>query len=134
MLPLRLVDCFLEMLVILCGIPVAAPGEAVFGKEAVAQIIFVNFIGEVLAAVSVNFTAGRGDIGISAAVFVKDNVGVVVGIHIYGKAIGMLGKARSAVNNPVIKAGGVVVRHGSGIVAAVFVYQAHTLEPVFVSI
>ena len=111
MLPLRLhdkfvksVDGLLKMLVILEGIPVAAPGEAMLGKETVAQIVLIDFIGEVLTAVGIDFTAGRGDIGIAVAIFVEDDVGVVIRIHVYGKAVGMFGEACGSIHHSVIKA------------------------------
>ena len=83
------VQLFLKMLIILCGIPVAAPGEAVFGKEAVAEIVLVNLVCEVLAAVSVYFTTGRGDIGAAVAVLVIDYIGIVVRVYVNGKSVGV---------------------------------------------
>lgn len=130
MLPLHLqlinsvtsVDCFLKMLIVLCVVPVAAPSEAVLGKETIAQIVLINFIGEVLTAVSVSFTSGGRDIGVSVSGFVKDDIRVVVRVDVYGKAIGMLGKACGAVHYSVIKTGGIVICHGGGVVAAVLIY------------
>ena len=78
------------MLIVLSGIPVTAQGEAVFGEKAVAQIGFINFVGEALAAVSIHFTARRGNISASVAVFVKDHIRVIVRVNINGKAVCVL--------------------------------------------
>lgn len=72
------------MLIVFGGIPVAAPSEAVFGKETVTQIVLVNLVGEVLAAVGIDFAAGRGDVIAAVLVSVKNHIGIVVGIDVDG--------------------------------------------------
>ena len=79
------------MLVVFCGVPVAAPSEAMGGKEAVAQVVFVDLVGEALAAVRIDFAAGRGNVIASVGVSVKDDVGVVVGVYVDSQPVGVLG-------------------------------------------
>ena len=126
------IQLFLKMLIIFCGIPVAAPGEAVFGKEAVAEIVLINLVGEVLAAVSVHLTAGRRDIGAAIAVLIIDHIGVVVGVYVNGKSVGMFGQVRGAVHYPVIEAGSVIIRHGGGVITIVLIDQTDTLDTVII--
>ena len=77
------------MLIILAGVPVTTPGEAVFFKELIAKIIFVYLIREILGAVNVYLTSFGRDIVVAASCFVKDNVRVVKGIDVNGTADGM---------------------------------------------
>lgn len=131
---LVLVNLFLKMLIIFGGVPVSAPGETVFGKEAVTEVVFVDLVGEALAAVSVDLTAGRGDIVAPVVVSAKDNIGVVVGVHIDGEAVSMFGEVGRAVHYPIVETGSIVVRHGSRIVAVILVNQTDTFKAVIVSI
>lgn len=116
------------MLVIFAGVPVAAPGETMFNKEAVTQVILINFIGKILAPVRIDFAAGGRDIGIARTSFVVDYIGIIEGIDINGEAIGVFGQAGSAVNHPVVKTGCVIVCHGSRVIAIIFVYQPNPLN------
>ena len=86
----RLLRHLLEMLIIFAGIPVTTPGEAVFLKELVAEIVFIDFISKGLGTVSIDFTASRRNVSFSGFSFVKDNIGVVEGIDVNGTAKGML--------------------------------------------
>ena len=86
----RLLRHLLKMLIIFAGIPVTTPGEAVFLKELVAEIIFINLIGKGLGTVSVDFTASRRNVSLSGFSFVKDNIGIVEGIDVNSTAKGML--------------------------------------------
>ena len=70
----RLLRHLLEVLIIFAGIPVTTPGEAVFLKELVAEIIFINLIGKGLGTVSVDFTAIRRNVSLSGFSFVKDKL------------------------------------------------------------
>ena len=122
------------MLVVLRGIPITAPCEAALGKKAVAQIILVDLISEILTAVGIDFTAGWGDIVTSVSVPVKNHIGIIVGVDIDGKSVGVFGQTGCAVNDPVVKAGSIIFRHGGGIISAILVDQADALEPVFIAV
>lgn len=86
----RLLWHLLEVLIIFAGIPVTTPGEAVFLKELVAEIIFINLIGKDFRTVSVDFTASRRNVSFSGFSFVKDDIRIVEGIDVNGTAKGML--------------------------------------------
>ena len=77
----------LKMLVILAVAPVAAPDEAPFGKQLVTQIIVVDLVGEVLAAVKVGSCRDRLD---DLFAVYRLGVRVVERIDVYGKPQTML--------------------------------------------
>lgn len=85
----RLLWHLLKMLIIFAGIPVTTPGEAVFLKKLIAEIVFIDLIGKDFRAVSIDFTAGWGNVSFSGFSFVKDNIGIVEGIDVNGTAKGM---------------------------------------------
>lgn len=127
-----LINFLLKMLIILSGVPVAAPGKAVLGKEAVAKIIFIDFISKALTAVSINFAAGRGNIVAPVGVFAKDHVGVIVGVDVNGETISMFGEVGRAVHYPIVETGSIVVCHGSGIIPVVLVDQTDAFEAIVI--
>lgn len=100
------------MLVILAGIPVAAPGKTMFFKKAVAQVTLIYFVSKILTSVCVNLAAFRGNVVAAVLIFTKDDIRVVERINIDCQPIGMFGKAVCTVHDSVIKAGGVVIHHG----------------------
>ena len=120
------------MLVILTGIPVTAPDKAMLFKQFVAQIVFVNFIREILGAVSVDLTAFGGDVGFTASIFIKDNIGIIKGIDVNGTSDGMLGETAGTVYGSVIKAGGIVIQHGGCVITAIFVNQSDLFNLIFI--
>ena len=77
----------LEMLIVLAGVPVAAPGKSVFLKQAAAQVVFVDFIRERFAAVRVFFSGGRGHI--DTVVPVVRDIRIVQGIDVDGQPVGV---------------------------------------------
>ena len=52
---------FFKVLVILEGIPAAAPGKTVFGKEPVGQVVLVYLMFKGLFPVHIALAARRGD-------------------------------------------------------------------------
>lgn len=116
------------MLIILAAVPVPAPGEAVFGEQLVAQVIFINLVGKRFAPVGIGFTVGGRYL--FPAVFIGD-IRIKERVDVDGKSLGMLGKLCGAFYCTVIEAGGVVVLHGQQVIGIVFIYQADAFNPVF---
>ena len=109
----------LKMLIVFTGVPVAAPGKAMLLKQAVTQILFVDFIGERLTPIRIVFSGfGRYMDGL---ILIVGNIGIVQGVDINGQSIGMSGQAGGARHHPVIEAGAVVVGHGQIVVPTVSV-------------
>ena len=102
---------FLKMLVILAGIPVTAPGKAMFLEKAVAQVALIYLVSKILTTVCIDFAAFWGNVVAAVFISAKDDIGVVERINIDCQPIGMFGKAVCTVHNSVIKAGGVVIHH-----------------------
>ena len=120
------------MLVVFTGVPIPAPGEAVFGEKAVAQIGFINFIGEVFGAVGVGFAPAGGDV--RGSIGFKNYIRVKERIDINRQAVSMFGEVGCAVHYPVIKAGGIIVLHGEGIVSIVFINKADLFDLIFIPV
>ena len=79
------------MLVVFTGVPIAAPGETMLDEKLVAEVVFIDFVREVLTAVCVGFAALRRDVGLAGAVLVVDHVWVIKRIDVDGRAVGVLG-------------------------------------------
>lgn len=109
------------MLIIFAGIPIAAPGKAVFDKETVAEVVFIDLVGKIQTAVGVNLTSCGRNIGIVRAVFVEDYIRIIERVDINGKAVGVLRETGSAVHDTVVKAGSVIICHGSRVIAIVLI-------------
>ena len=116
------------MLIILAAVPVPAPGEAVFGEQLVAQVVFIDLVGKRFAPVGIGFTAGGRYLFL--AVIIGD-VRIKERIDVNCKTQGVLGKLCGAFYRTIIEAGGVVVLHGQQVIGIVFIYQADTLDLVF---
>ena len=70
----------LEVLVILAGVPVSTPGEAMLLKQLIAQIVFVNFVGEGSGSVCVCGSICRRYF--FAAILTVSNIRIIKGIDI----------------------------------------------------
>lgn len=78
---------FLEVLVVLAGVPGTSPGKSVPDKEFVAQIVFIDLVGKTALTVGVRL-GGDGRYLLTAVLSVGD-VRIVKRVHINGKAVGM---------------------------------------------
>ncbi len=75
------------MLVVLEGLPVAAPGEAMGLEEFICRVVFIYFVGKITVPVCIGLRSRRGDPYLS--VWICD-IGIVKGVDVYGEPKGML--------------------------------------------
>ena len=82
------------MLVVFHGSPGAAPGEAVFEEEAVAEVALLYLVAERLLTIDIGFAIrGFYDTG---AILAGADVGIVAGVDVDGQATGMKGELGAA--------------------------------------
>ena len=78
----------LKMLVVLAGVPVAAPLEAGLSEELVAEVVVGDLVGEVPRSVAVRFSGGGFDE--QRAVGEGLDVGIVKRVDVDGQSTGVL--------------------------------------------
>ena len=77
------------MLVVFHGAPGAAPDEAVFDEQAVAEVAFIDLVAELLAAVGIGLAVGG--FNNPAAILRMADIGIVECVDVDGEAAGMIG-------------------------------------------
>ena len=117
------------MLVVLEGAPRASPLEAVLGEEAVAEVLFRDFVLKRLAAVDVRTSSRRLDE--QGAVLPSFYAGVVEGIDVYCHSLRVIRELLAAFNRPIAVARGVVGLHGALVVVVVVGNGLYALDGVF---
>ena len=76
-----------EVLIVFHRAPAAAPGEAVFDKEAVAEIAFLDFVAIGLATVGIGLGVGGLD-NLTTILAIAD-IGVVERVDVDGETTGV---------------------------------------------
>ena len=84
----RLFRLLLEMLIVLQGLPVSAPGVATLLKELQAQVaLAADLLGEVRAPIGVSLAARRGNMFHAIRI---GHIRIIEGVDVYGQPQGML--------------------------------------------
>ena len=117
------------MLVVLERVPRTSPLEAVLGEEAVAEVLFRDFVLKRLAAVDVRTSSRRLDE--QGAVLPSFYTGVVEGIDVYCHSQRVIRELLAAFNRPIAVARGVVGLHGALVVVVVVGNGLYALDGVF---
>ena len=115
------------MLVVLHGAPGAAPSEAMFDEELVAEIIGGDLVTEVFLAIDIRQARGGLDDAMTVFLTITD-VRVVEGIDVDGQAVGMLRQVLGVGHDTIVEAAGVVGAHLALVVAIVVVGQGDLLD------
>ena len=116
------------MLVVLEGVPGAAPGEAMPEEETVAEVARLYFITERARAVGIGLAVGG--LYVLRAVLAVAHVGIVAGIDVDGETPGVIGELLRVGHVAVAEAAGVVVAHLPLVVGIVVVGQSDALDGV----
>lgn len=120
---------FLEMLIVLDGIPVATPFEPVLHEQTVAEVALRDLVLELLLAVDIGFT--RSGLDKDGTVLLPAYTRVVERIDIDGKTTGMIRELGTAFHHPVAVARGVVGTHRSLIIIPILRDRTHALNRIF---
>ena len=117
-----------EVLVVFHGAPGAAPDEAVFDEQAVAEVAFIDLVAELLAAVGIGLAVGG--FYDPAAILRMADIGIVERIDVDGEAAGVIGELLRTRDDTITEAAGVVVAHLTLIVGIILISQADALDRV----
>ena len=117
-----------EVLVVFHGAPGAAPDEAVFDEQAVAEVAFIDLVTELLAAVGIGLAVGG--LNDPAAILRMADIGIVERVDVDGEAAGVIGELLRTRDDTITEAAGVIVAHLTLIVGIVLISQADALDRV----
>ena len=117
-----------EVLVVFHGAPGAAPDEAVFDEQTVAEVAFIDLVAELLAAVGIGLAVGG--FNDPTAILRMADIGIVERIDVDGEAAGVIGERLRTRDGAITEPAGVVVAHLTLSVGIILISQADALDRV----